>query len=137
MMSRAQRRRTRDRRRNGKSTYDGVSDAQIYRRDEWLCQMPDCYCPAGRAIPRVASLDPPWRASIDHKIRLADGGTDDADNKRAAHARCNAIAGTLAQGWSYRLAAAIESITHVDPYDRIRQAERDARAALDDGGTYA
>ena len=30
-----------------------------------------------------------WSASIDHVIPVAEGGTDSADNKRAAHTRCN------------------------------------------------
>lgn len=78
--------------------YDGVRDAEILARDGWQCRMETCYCPAGRAmdraLPRTAGN--PWSASIDHVIRLAAGGTDTADNKRAAHRFCNTEAGRRA-----------------------------------------
>src|ERR1700723_2328184 len=75
------------------STYDGVTDAEIYRRDNWTCRMPRCLCPDGRAIdPGLASCPVSWAPSVDHVIPLVQGGRDDAANKRAAHQLCNADA---------------------------------------------
>jgi 5-methylcytosine-specific restriction endonuclease McrA len=82
--------RARDRERRGGRGYDGVTDEQIYRRDKWVCLMPECVCPDGRAIdPELAGTGDPWAPSIDHVVPLRDGGLDNARNKRAAHARCN------------------------------------------------
>ncbi len=104
-MAQGQHRRTNQRRKqrpDGEATYDGVTDWMIYNRDGWLCQMPECLRPEGREIERgragragmVSANRPgqagdPWRASIDHITPLAEGGRDDAPNKRAAHALCN------------------------------------------------
>lgn len=94
-MSKANRRlggkRRRSRRRNG-PTYDGVTDRQILERDGYECQMPACLHPDGRAILPDLLPDDPWRASIDHVVQVADGGADNAANKRAAHAECNVAA---------------------------------------------
>ena len=49
----------------------------ILRRDEYTCQ----YC--GRSAPEV-------ELEIDHRIPVADGGTDDPDNLVAACVDCNA-----------------------------------------------
>jgi 5-methylcytosine-specific restriction endonuclease McrA len=62
-------------------------------RDGWQCRMPVCLHPeedGGRAIdPALQGTDSPWKPSVDHVIRLRDGGTWDQDNLRAAHYRCN------------------------------------------------
>jgi 5-methylcytosine-specific restriction endonuclease McrA len=85
-----QRNRARDRERRGGRGYDGISDEQIYRRDKWVCLMPECACPDGTVIdPALAGTGGPWAPSIDHIVPLRDGGPDSARNKRAAHARCN------------------------------------------------
>lgn len=104
-MGSAQHRRNHNRRKargGGESTYDGVTDGAIYRRDEWQCKMPECLCPDGREIAhtrggqlsanRPGTSADPWRGSIDHVIPLASAGRDDAPNKRAAHALCNEAA---------------------------------------------
>lgn len=88
--SRQDRNRVHDRTRRGGRGYDGVTDAEIYRRDKWVCLMPACLCPDGRAIdPGLAGIQEPWAPSIDHIVPLALGGLDNARNKRAAHAKCN------------------------------------------------
>lgn len=69
-------------------TYDGITDEQIYERDEWACQMVTCLCPTGRAI-NSSLAEGPWRRSIDHILARSRGGPDTAANKRAAHLRCN------------------------------------------------
>jgi hypothetical protein len=69
--------------------YDRVPDKAIYERDGWACQMPACTCPSGRAIDPELASPHKWSASIDHIIPLGEGGPDTADNKRAAHTRCN------------------------------------------------
>lgn len=55
----------------------------ICERDRWTCWV------CGGAIDKA--LVPPHRlsGSMDHVIRLADGGGDDDDNLRAAHLTCN------------------------------------------------
>ena len=84
-------------RRDPGSTYDSVTDTEIYRRDNWTCRMTRCLCPAdkgGRAIdPELRGHgSQPWAPSVDHVIPLMQGGRDDAANKRAAHQLCNADA---------------------------------------------
>jgi hypothetical protein len=99
-MSSAQHRRNSNRRKargGGEPTYDGVTDWAIYRRDGWECKMPECLCGDGREISQdrtqrasaPGATGDPWRASIDHIVPLAEGGRDDAANKRSAHALCN------------------------------------------------
>lgn len=77
-------------------TYDGVTDWEIFDRAGWMCQMEVCLHPLSRALyPNDhgdKSTSDPWRATIEHVVRLVDGGTDDAENKIAAHHACNAAA---------------------------------------------
>jgi len=104
-MGSAQHRRNNNRRKarpDSEPTYDGVTDFAIYRRDGWMCQMPECLHPDSREIvagrkSRISASLPgasgdPWRPSIDHVVPLASGGRDDAVNKRAAHQLCNEAA---------------------------------------------
>jgi calcineurin-like phosphoesterase family protein len=78
-----------------RSTSDGVPDSAIYERDAWTCRMPACQAqkslgPERRAIDAALSgTDSPWAPSVDHVIALVLGGTDTAENKRAAHRCCN------------------------------------------------
>ena len=68
------------------ATWDGISDEQIWERDQWVCGVPGCTLgPMSRTWARSDPLAP----TIDHVIPLSRGGTDTADNKRAAHAVCN------------------------------------------------
>ena len=93
-----QRSRVRDRAKRGGRGYDGVSDERIFARDKWVCLMPECVCPEGRAIDReLAGTGGEWAPSVDHIIPLSEGGADSARNKRAAHARCNNSANEAAQ----------------------------------------
>lgn len=85
-----ERNRARGREKRGGRGYDGIPDEQIYRRDKWVCMMPQCVCPDGSAIDRaLLGTGGPWAPSIDHAVPLRDGGLDNARNKRAAHIRCN------------------------------------------------
>jgi 5-methylcytosine-specific restriction endonuclease McrA len=106
-------------RRDPGSTYDGVTDTEIYRRDNWTCRMPRCLCPVdegGRAIdPELRGHAVSWAPSVDHVIPLAQGGRDDAANKRAAHQLCNADA---AVALSRRLNQAQASSLRPPPRER-------------------
>lgn len=59
----------------------------ICERDGWRCWL------CGEAID--ASLQPPARmaGTVDHVVPLANGGSDDDDNVRAAHLTCNSRRG--------------------------------------------
>lgn len=74
---------------NKAKTWDGIVDAEIFARDEGVCQLgASCKYP-GELIdpeaPHPQSLSP----SVDHIIPLSYGGIDVAANKRAAHLGCN------------------------------------------------
>ena len=81
---------TRDRRRakNG-TTSDGITDEQIYARDQWQCLMPVCLCPDGRTIQQNTASSNPWSRSIDHIVPRFIYTDERQTNKRAAHLRCN------------------------------------------------
>jgi hypothetical protein len=87
--------RRRQRRRNETTYEERLSDRKVFERADYQCEMPVCLCPYGRKIYVGLTGEDPWRASIDHIIRITDGGTDAADNKRASHAKCNAAMGNL------------------------------------------
>jgi hypothetical protein len=94
--------------------WDGITDGEIFFRDQWQCRMPRCLCPDGREISRRLPPSDPWSASVDHVTRLADGGPDTAENKRAAHRECNnraAAAADRARARSARRAAVLGHIT--------------------------
>ena len=82
------------RRRLKKRGWDGVTDEQIYQRDGWRCRLAECLCPDGRDIDQSLRGDPAssWAPGIHHIIRLADGGTNSASNKLAAHNKCSSMA---------------------------------------------
>lgn len=71
------------------STWDGVTDRQIFERDEWRCLIPGC----GGPIEPDLTWPDPYSPSIDHIVPLSRGGTHVASNKRAAHLRCNVSRG--------------------------------------------
>jgi hypothetical protein len=74
------------------STWDGVTDQQIFDRDDWQCMIPGCTL--GRIPRNPARLWPdPLSPSIDHIVPLSLGGADTAPNKRAAHLLCNTSRG--------------------------------------------
>lgn len=73
-----------------RSGEDRQVHSSVYHRDKWLCQMPGCLCPDGRAIdPALRGTDDPWAPSIDHAVEVARGGPDEKWNMRAAHRQCN------------------------------------------------
>jgi hypothetical protein len=64
-----------------------ANDGQII---DIRCEMPQCYCPRGRACfdPKSPSSD--WSPTPDHYPKLkADGGRLTPDNVRLAHRLCN------------------------------------------------
>lgn len=70
-------------------TWDGVADAEIFARDEGVCQLgASCKYP-GEPIDPEARHPQPLSPSVDHIIPLSYGGIDVAANKRAAHLNCN------------------------------------------------
>lgn len=70
--------------------------ARVYERDKWQCKMLVCAADSRDIDPALAGYDDPWAPSIDHVIRLADGGRDVEGNMRAAHKFCNNLAGRSA-----------------------------------------
>jgi hypothetical protein len=68
------------------STNDGVTDMQIWDRDDWACLIPGCELGPLRADLRKPE---PLSPSVDHIVPLSLGGTDTAPNKRSAHLFCN------------------------------------------------
>jgi 5-methylcytosine-specific restriction endonuclease McrA len=117
------------------ATWDGVTDREIYNRDEWTCRVPECLNPEGRAITRVSWPDP-WSAAIDHVIPLSLGGADTADNKRAAHMRCNGSRGNWVSEdelAAYKESGAYEAAVAVKVQERERKrairAQRRAESA--------
>lgn len=97
---------------------------EVLDRDGWWCQMPVCLCPDGRAIDPALAQGDPWAATVDHVEQRARGGGNPPGNLRAAHAACNREAAATPLRRLPRPAGSPAS-----PFDRIRQAERDWRAA--------
>lgn len=65
------------------ATFDGVTDAEIFERDRWMCWL------CRKRIGKSFRYPHPRSASIDHVLPLSRGGDDTALNKRAAHLFCN------------------------------------------------
>ena len=105
------------RRKLKKRGYDGVTDDQIYQRDSWQCQLPECLCPDGRDLDQslrgTAQL---WAPAIHHIVRLADGGKGNSANKLAAHNRCSSVANRDTQ-----LAQAQDAQRSVEPTPGVVQ----------------
>jgi hypothetical protein len=93
-MSAGQNRLAQKRRKLKKHGYDGVTDEQIFQRDDWQCQMAECLCPDGRGLDQClrGAIGGPWVPAIHHVVRLADGGLSNAGNKLAAHNQCSSMA---------------------------------------------
>jgi hypothetical protein len=74
----------------GRKTWDGVTDEQIWDRDDWACLIPGCTLGPLRADLKYPH---PLSPSIDHivpKSRAADDFPWDVqENKRGAHYFCN------------------------------------------------
>lgn len=73
-------------------TWDGITDLEIFERDGWRCQVPECLY-RYRTINRRYKYPDPRSAGIDHIVPLSLGGDDTAVNKRAAHHGCNMARG--------------------------------------------
>jgi 5-methylcytosine-specific restriction endonuclease McrA len=115
-----------------------ASRLAILRRDKWTCRMPVCLHPGASGGPD-RKIDPklergsPWAATVDHVVPRSLGGSDRGENLRAAQALCNQGA---AQGLHHGVRSRTVPVRRgpqggiiTDPYDRIRQAERDRRAS--------
>jgi hypothetical protein len=66
---------------------DRYAAADIFKRDEWTCQL------CGDGIDRRVKWPDPWSASIDHVVPVSMGGADVVSNVQAAHLRCNVVKG--------------------------------------------
>lgn len=93
---------TRARKMRRRMTWDGVSDAQVFERDGWRCQICQWLVFRDEEYPHPAS------ASIDHIVPLSRGGSDVAANKRTAHLFCNIRRGNKITPEEKELAASTE-----------------------------
>lgn len=84
--------RSRERRLRRAETWDGVTDLEIWERDGWCCQVPECRY-RSRKINRRYKYPDPRSPGIDHIVPLSLGGDDTCVNKRAAHHGCNMVRG--------------------------------------------
>jgi len=62
----------------------GARRQAIFARDGWACYL------CGEPIDRSAIYPAPLSPVLDHVVARVSGGSDDEDNLRSAHARCNA-----------------------------------------------
>lgn len=74
--------------RNGRFAVADRVRFEIYERDGWLCQL--CFEPTSRRYEH----DDPLSPTLDHIVAQANGGSDDPENLRLAHAICNSERGT-------------------------------------------
>jgi 5-methylcytosine-specific restriction endonuclease McrA len=118
------------------STVSPARRRAVLDRDGWQCQMPVCLCPAGRAIDPGLPVTGPWGASADHVRERSRGGRNSMGNLRAAHRACNGARPPepppLRSDWQQwdNVEDPRDPLPprRQDPYDRLRQAERDRRA---------
>lgn len=59
----------------------------VLERDGWMCHL------CGEGIPEDAIYPDPLYGTADHVVTVLAGGSDDPDNLRAAHFRCNTVRG--------------------------------------------
>ena len=82
-----QARRARDRiktvRRQGYRSNYIVTHEEIAQRDNYTCQL--CQKPVDMSLPRTSKFG----ATLDHKIPISKGGTDNLENLQLAHWVCN------------------------------------------------
>lgn len=92
----------RKRRAKHAATWDGVTDEQIWQRDNWTCQLgarclypgqPLDQTPLSKGT-RPSRLKHPLYPTVDHVVPISRGGADTSVNKRAAHLDCNCARGT-------------------------------------------
>jgi hypothetical protein len=58
-------------------------DAEIFERDQWVCQV------CGSPIDRLLTWPDPMSVSLDHVVALVNGGVHTRANTQSAHLRCN------------------------------------------------
>ena len=66
----------------------GIDIADLGRRDAWTCWV------CGGAVDAETPAGSPHAPSVDHVIPRARGGTNDPENLRLAHRRCNGQRGS-------------------------------------------
>lgn len=66
---------------------------RVFEAAQWKCQMPVCIADTRDLDLELRGVDSPWMPTIDHVVRLADGGSNNIANLRAAHRACNEHAG--------------------------------------------
>lgn len=71
---------------------DIVEPQVIYDRDRWLCQI--CFRPISKNLVNPFDLN---RATIDHRIPIALGGSHTFSNLQSAHLSCNSSKGSRPQ----------------------------------------
>ncbi len=69
---------------------EDVPRSEIFKRDNWHCQIPGCLYP-GIPVKLVAKRTDPLYANVDHIIPLAKGGRHERSNLATAHFRCNCV----------------------------------------------
>lgn len=80
---------------------------RIATRDQWTCWL--CEQRVDQDLPD----DHPRRASLDHVIPVALGGTGTDDNLRLAHAACNTHRGATLRGLSVADRVALRDTGHL------------------------
>jgi 5-methylcytosine-specific restriction endonuclease McrA len=69
---------------------EDVPRSEIFKRDNWHCQIPGCLYP-GIPVKLVAERTDPLYANVDHIIPLSKGGRHERSNLATAHFRCNCV----------------------------------------------
>lgn len=65
---------------------EAISRADVYARDDWVCQL------CGDPVDPEREYPDPLAASLDHVVPLSRGGTHESTNLQLAHLGCNARA---------------------------------------------
>lgn len=76
---------------------EDVSPIEIYERDGWRCQIPNCMF-RSRLVARTKVVPDPKAPVLDHIVPLAKGGKHERSNVQCAHFMCNSMKGDRAAG---------------------------------------
>lgn len=116
-------------------TWDGVADDEIFERDGWRCQVPECLF-RSRVIPRSIKYPDPRSASVDHIVPLSIEPDDTSANKRASHLKCNVARGNRMGAEQLALFGAVEEVLLLTIPGRKR-ARRQMRGCRRCGAAFA
>lgn len=72
-----------ERRARAEARIERFDPLEVYRRDDWFCQI------CGVEVSPNMQYPDPMSASLDHTVPLSQGGSHTMDNARLAHLRCN------------------------------------------------